>query len=38
MIRPDRAGADFVPPPENTKVIRTDRKILHNLMRRRLNG
>lgn len=38
MIRPDRAGAGFALPPENAKVIRADRKILHNLMRRRLSG
>ena len=37
MIKSDRTNAEFAP-PENTEVIRTDRKILHNLMRRRLNG
>ena len=37
MIKSDRTNAEFAP-PENTEVIRTDRKILHNLMCRRLNG
>ena len=37
MIKPDRAGANFAPPPENTEVIRTDRDTLRRLMRSRLD-
>ena len=38
MIKSNRTNTEFAPPPKNTEVIRTDRKILHNLMRRRLSG
>ena len=37
MIKSDRAGTGFAPPPANTEVIRTGRDTLHRLIRKRLD-
>ena len=37
MIKSDRSGAGFAPPPANTEVIRTGRDTLRRLIRKRLD-